>query len=157
MFVSLLRNQRRSVIEPNPRELLLALCQLETRTEIEAHHGTGKKCLNGLLVRTSIQGTKQEEIVELPDSLLLRLPIYVARPAIEVSIDLSIETTGAHEVVVSLASGDIETAKWTAFEQIFEELRGLLKKGTFALGDPLTRPWSYLKSPATEEQGKPLR
>lgn len=145
-FISHLRNYRGSVVEPDARELLMAMSQIETRTEIKVHRGTGKKCLNGMLVKTTIQGSVREEIVELPDYLELELPIYVTRPAMRIKLDLNIQASKEGDVAVSMSCGDLVQAKFQAFSQILDEVRGLIGKGTFSFGKCNYLDWKYLGS-----------
>jgi hypothetical protein len=145
-FIKLLRENRRSVSEPDARELILGLSQLTATTEIKVHKGQGNKCLNGLLVRSTIQGVVKDEIVELPDSLTLHVPLYLGRAAIDFKIDLLIEADQQGNVLVGLSSGDLLEAVFNTFVDMTGELKGLLKgAGTFTMGRPAYGAWAYQK------------
>ena len=145
-FLQILRANRRSVAKPDARELILALSQIEAKTEITLHVGKGRKCLNGLLIKSEIQGTKHEEVVELPDALTLKVPLFIGRPAAEVEVDVSIQADQAsHQIHVLLSSGDMARAELAEFEDMLAECREELADTSivFALGEAAYRPWQY--------------
>lgn len=146
-FVMHVRRHRRSVREPDARELILALSQITARTEIQAHHGKGKKCLNGLLVKTEIQGQRHEEIVELPDALMLGVPLFLGRDVRVVELDINVNAPDRPDapITVEISSGDILAAEFEEFSAMVKELDTQFKEGTFALGSMDYEEWEYQK------------
>jgi len=146
VFLMLLRSNRRTVVKPDARDLILALSQIEAKTEITLHKGKGKKCLNGLLVKTEIQGTKHEEVVELPESLTLRAPLFVGRPAVEVEVDVTITADAEHSTIHVLLTTDVARLEIEEFDRMLDDCADALasKKIVFALGAANYTPWQYL-------------
>lgn len=151
-FLMVLRSNRRTVVKPDARDLILALSQIEAKTEITLHKGKGKNCLNGLLVKTAIQGTKHEEVVELPESLTLRVPLFVGRPAVEVEVDVTITAAAEQSTIAKqstihvLLTTDVARLEIEEFERMLDDCANALasKKIVFALGSANYQPWRYL-------------
>lgn len=145
-FLMLLRSHRRTVVAPDSRDLILALSQIEAKTEITLHKGKGKKCLNGLLVRTEIQGTKHEEVVELPETLTLRVPLFVSRKAVDVEVDVTITADPEHSSIHVLLTTDVARLEIEEFDRMLADCADALKtkKIVFALGAASYTPWHYL-------------
>lgn len=143
-FVEFLANNRRSVASPNGRELLLTLSQIRMSKNVELWQGTGKHSLNGLKVETSIAGTNKTEPVELPDSIVIQSPIYLGTDVVNIEIDLNLNGTIEHGVVVSLAAGDLIEKRAELFEKMLATAVEKLQKVTVAMGEPNTAPWEVL-------------
>ena len=149
-FIDFVRMHRRTIVKPDGRELALALSQIKASTEITLHKGKGKKSLNGLLVKTEIQGVRDEQTVELPEELLLDTPIFVASGSKKVLVDLIIETEAEGQgLVAKLSSGDLLEFKVRAFEEMLEQLAELSsdkdKPMTVTFGRAGEAPWDYLR------------
>lgn len=143
-FVDFVRTHRRAIVEPDGRSLALALSQVKASTSIELHKGKGKKSLNGLLVKTEIQGTRDEELVELPEELAIRSPIFVAGDEQTMKLDLIIEATDG-EIAAQLSAADLIEAKITAFDAMLAKLADLREKMTVTYGRPAEGSWVYLR------------
>src|SRR3990167_1598136 len=129
-LVDFVRENRRTIVEPEGRSLAMALSQVKASTNIELHAGQGKESLNGLLVKTRIQGQDHEAVVELPDVLGLLVPIYVSTEPKKIELDLIIETDkGGTQIVARLSSGDIQEAKIQAFAEMAKEIEALAASG----------------------------
>lgn len=147
-FVDFIRDNRRAISVPDGRELALALSQVRASTEIKLERGRGKKSLNGLMVKTDIQGHRDETIVELPESLELMVPLYVDSAAQLVELDLVIEVaSGGTEITARLSSADLAEARVKAFDGMLQTLRGheKLSHATFTFGAVKHDGWQYLK------------
>lgn len=144
-FVSFLLQHRRVV--KNGRELALELGQITATTTVELHRGRGKSAVNGLIVKTKIQGQEATNLVELPDSITLECPIFVNTKVQVITIDLTIDVVeSGQRVVVALSSGDLAAAKVSAIESMFAAMTALTEKGmTVSLGAPVYGQWEYLK------------
>lgn len=150
-FVDLVRNNRRTIHEPEGRELALALSQVKASREITMHQGSGKQSLNGLLVKLNIQGNEKSEHVELPDEIVVHAPIFVGVSPASHALDLILDAD-EDGVTARLAAGDLQEAKIQAFEEIVETLRAALKplmhedkpRFTFTFGAPCWKEWRYL-------------
>lgn len=146
-FARFVAENRRSIIEPAGRELSMTLSQVRAVVSVEIDRGRGKDAVNGLVVRSKIQGTEKSERVELPDSLALHVPLYVQTDAKRVDLDLCIEADRDGTVSVLVTSGTVAEARVAAFGEMIETVRG----GTEALGcvhtfgRPQHRPWDVLE------------
>jgi hypothetical protein len=150
-FIDLLRNNRRAVVGgdtiDDPRELVLALSQISAATETTLHRGKGAKALNGLLIRTKIQGQLHEEPIELPERLKLHTPVYVDEPARDIELDLVIEAANESTIVARFASADIREAMISAFDAMVDRLRTELSEAdmTVTHGKPSHGLWGYIR------------
>lgn len=152
-FVTFLRENRKAIIDPNPRTLLQTMSQIRSSTTIEQHIGEGASSLNGLLVRTNIRGDESNDIVDLPERLTVRAPVFVGCAERDIEIDLVLGASpNGTGVIARLSSADIRTAEIEAFEAMTDELReGLAgedvpedKRMVVTLGAPGETDWDYL-------------
>lgn len=146
-FVSFLRLNRRAIHQPDGRQLVLALSQVRASQEVRLHTGQGHESLNGLLVRTKIQGEESTDLVDLPETITIRTPIFVGAPEQDVEMDIILRMEGEH-VFASLASGDIREAEIEAFQAMVDEIHRDLGSGEDAMvvtfGEPNHGAWHYL-------------
>lgn len=146
-FVDVVLNNRRSITEPDARDLVYSLSQIKASVKTEVQRGRGKNSVNGVVVTSTIQGEKKGELVELPESLTIETPLYIRTEKQAINLDLCIEP-GAQpgEIFVSLSSGDILDAKVAAFDEMFQQLEKLSaeKQFTVTLGTPKHEAWAYL-------------
>lgn len=146
-FVDFLRNNRRAINDPDGRELLLTLSQVKASTEVTLHQGSGKESLNGLMLKTRIQGKENTELVDLPDIITLKTPIYVSEPEVDIELDVIIDAVqGGQGIVARFASADILEARITAFETIVKRISSLEKEieAVVTDGAPEYIPWTYI-------------
>lgn len=141
------RDNRRSIADG--RELVFALTQVRASTEVILESGRGKKALNGLMIRTTIQGVKGEHAVELPDTITVRSPIFVGSDPVDIELELILEgSSDGTSVMARFASADIREATIAGFEAISERLLRLESEiaVVVAFGVPEHKPWEYLKA-----------
>jgi hypothetical protein len=147
-FVEFIGAHRRSIVLPDSRELIMALSQIKATTTVELHRGRGKEALNGLLVKTRIQGQEKESIVELPEMVRVRAPIFIGTTPKEIEVDVLIEVAGDdhNDLEVALSTGDMVNARMEAFDEMLKALDGVKSKGaTVTFGKPQHASWNYLK------------
>jgi len=144
-FVDFVAKNRRTIINPMGRELLMLFSQIHASTHKELDRGRGKNAVNGMIVTTKIQGVDKAERVELPDAIEISVPIFVRTSPRIIEIDLTIGVDSEGEdVQITLAAADLMEAKFKAFEEMFATLTEL-KDMTVTLGDPAHKEWDYLK------------
>lgn len=146
-FVDFIIRNRRVIDEPDGKELVMLFSQMKASTTIELHRGRGKNSLNGLLLKTTIQGESKDQVMELPDSLVIGVPIFIRTAEKGIEIDLTIETGGdGRGIFVTLSTGDILAAKFDAFEELFHSLEELKKSKqlTITHGTPNWSDWDYV-------------
>lgn len=144
-FAAFVAQNRRVIIEPNGKELTLLLSQVRASVDVEIQRGRGKNAVNGVMVKTKIQGQEKNELVEIPDEITLEVPLYIGLGGSKIDIDIDLEATTDGEVFVVISSGTVAEARVQAFAGMVEELQTALLPGTVTLGRPKHAAWSYLK------------
>ena len=141
-FLDVVANNRRAVVEPDGRELVLMLSQVKASEHIEVQKGRGRDALNGIMVQSKVQGVVKDELVEIPESLTIRAPLYLGRPARDVVVDLYLSAAdgGVH---VRLSAGDLRTAMVEEFSAMAAAVRKECP-GTFTFGKPAFGGWAYI-------------
>lgn len=149
-LVDFLRAQRRLIASPPGRELLHVLSQVRASTEVELFQGQGMDSTNGLMVRARIHGqgvTPDQELVALPETITVHVPLYVGRPARDVEIDLTLIAQN-DKIMATLSAGQVRSAEIDEFEAMVEEFtEGAGENVTVALGTPSWGEWGYLGEP----------
>jgi Uncharacterized conserved protein (DUF2303) len=149
-FVNFLRENRRAITEPNGRGLLLSLSQIRASTSVELHAGQGNDSLNGLTVRTKIAGKDGSDLIELPESIKIRVPLLIEDEEprdIELDLILSASRDGTG-VTGKFATTDVEAARADAFMEQVESLQALEKKhkgSVVTFGSPGDDVWAVLE------------
>lgn len=145
-FVAFVDANRRAIVVPNSRDLRMTLSQLRASVHTEIERGRGKSSVNGLMVRTKIQGVEKNETVELPESITIRVPLYVATDAKDIELDLNIEASSDGDITILVSAGTVAEARVAAFQEMIEAIRlGTAGIGaTLTLGRPGHVDWRYL-------------
>lgn len=142
-FAEFVLANRRAVVEPDPKELVMVFSQIRASQKVEIRAGRGVKSINGVMVETEIQGEKKSEVVQLPDVLTIEVPLFVGTDPIKVEIDLLVGLTG-QTVTVSANSSMVAVRELEAFEamiQTLDDTEGLV----VGLGRPEYVDWRYLR------------
>lgn len=147
-FARFVLENRRAILSPDGRELALTLSQVRASVSVEIMAGRGRNSVNGIVVRSRVQsGQEQSDLVDLPDTLTVRVPLFVDTQPKDVEVDLCVEATADGGVSVLVTAGTVEEARVRAFEEMVAQIR----EGTAALGAVLTfgqpkhAAWSYLR------------
>lgn len=142
-FAKFCQKNRRTIVKPDGRELAMLFSQVTMAKTITVNRGVGKKALNGFMVQTEIGGKKQDEVVELPDSITIKCPLFIGCEPIEIDIDLLVDGSGDSVSVIATAP-DLLAKRIEAFEQLIETIRdasGLL----VGLGKISHRDWELVR------------
>lgn len=147
-FVLFLREHRRTIIEPPARDVIMALSQIQAKTEVKVHKGQGKRCLNGVVVKTEIQGVVKDEVVELPETLVISVPLFLGRDPVRIEIDVALDADREGNVIVRMTTGDLTVARYEEFCRIVADLEQALdmKEITFAMGECRYGVWEYRRA-----------
>jgi len=143
-FADFLTANRRSITQPDGKTLVLMLSQVKVSRKITLQRGFGKHCINGLTCEMDIFGQQpQSEQIELPDSIKISVPLYIATEPVEIEVDL---TLGAddEEIYVKCQSADLTVKTVEAFNAMLEKVRAI-KDVIVTLGKPGTASWDYLR------------
>ena len=159
---------RRTVARPDGRELALILAQITATSTATIHRGTGNKCLNGVVVQTTIQGQRKDEHVELPDSITISVPVFLGEDETSLDLDLLVgasrepggasrEPGGAsrEDVYGRLSCPDLQVRLVEGFQLIMAKLAAASedeKAGwVVSLGRPEYGEWDYIKPAKLQE------
>jgi len=146
--VLFMQTHRREIVSPKGCELALSLAQVKASTHIEAHFGTpgrGRDAINGVLIKTRVQGQEQTEPVDLPDSITIECPLFVGSESRKLEIDLTLAADGMDKVVVGFTSTHVTAAVMAEFEAMLATLQAKLPDGGVAvLGQLQYGQWQYL-------------
>jgi len=136
---------RRSIVEPDPRELVMVLGQVRASKHVTLEYGRGGLGVNGLMVETTIQGKSQTQPISLPETIRFRAPLYVETPEVTVMIDLLASAGGepAH-IRVRGVSADLAVLRVETFEAFVAQLEKALPKAIVGRGHPVYDRWEVL-------------
>ena len=152
-LLDFIRMNRKSIVEPNGRELVFLLSQVTCATEVTMHQGKGADSINGVMVTTSIRGGggKDTGPVVLPESIKVRSPVWVDQEPMDMELDLVLGAKrDGTEVYAQLASADIREAEVTAFDELIGSLREGLdaERFTVAFGSHKAGQWTRVRDRA---------
>lgn len=148
-FLEHCSNNRRGISSPNPRDLVLMFSQVNACSKVEVMQGQGKNSINGVVIKTEIKGAENSTFEELPDTLVLDLPIYVGTQPATIEIDITLSARPGEGVNVTLAAGDLLEAKYRIFASMFMKFKEL-DKATVTMGTVSQHDWRYLPEPKIE-------
>lgn len=144
VFRAFLAANRRVVKTPSGAALGHMLAQLRGARDVTIHDGRGNNALNGVVVKTLIQGVSGTDAVAIPEEIVLRVPLYVGGQAQDVPLDLVLDVTSDNKVTVMIATGSVNEARVLAFEGMLATIRGMLKDfGLVTYGRPARGSWDY--------------
>lgn len=153
-FASFIAQNRRSVIDPDGRELALTFQQIKGSVSVAIQAGRGKNSINGIVVTTEVKGERQSDLVDLPDTIRLLTPLFVDTGPESVELDLCVEARAEGQILVIVTAGTVLDAKTRAFEQMVEAIRGKTKEigATLTFGRPKHAAWAYLDEIESDEE-----
>lgn len=117
------------------------LRQIKASTKVELLNGVGKDAVNGLTYTVKIQGIDKGKDAELPDVIVVTLPLYMDSPTpTRLEIDLTLEAKDeGKRVLAVLSAPTLKVAQFAALQ----EYAALLKGFNFAFGAPEYSRWQY--------------
>ena len=149
-FAEFVMQNRRAIIEPDGKTLAFMLSQVRATVSVEIQKGRGKDAINGSVVKTSIQGQETKEVVEIPDEITIRVPLYVGTGRKDIELDLCVEAERNGEVYVVVSAGTLAEARVKAFEEMVATIREAIEDeeggggATITYGSPEHGEWKYL-------------
>jgi len=144
--IDFLLDNRRVIIEPDGKQLARDLSQIKVSKKVEMMQGVGTHSINGVMVETAIEGKKGTSPIELPDEITIEAPMYVGCQAVPLIMDVSIESSTEHGVLIRMASPDILTKAGEQFDQFLRAIKaGLGGDCTVALGSAGHQDWKVLR------------
>ena len=144
-FAEFVMGHRRQIIAPDGKETALLFSQLQASTKTTVARGQGRTAINGVMCETKIQGKTAEAFVELPDSLTIRLPLFIGEPEQNIEIDLLVGSQDATIWVSASASGVLD-AQLRAFSGMADRIREELTEAVVGLGRVGHGAWKYLQA-----------
>lgn len=142
-FVRFLIANKKAIGTPDAATLTMLFSQVRASTQMTLHKGIGNRSLNGLTCQIEIMGKKDNQEVELPDSMQLWVPIFMDAERSYIDIDLLLDAKeGA--ILVSCSSSDVEVRKVEAFEGFVKQLQAI-PDVIVSLGSVHTEEWRYIQ------------
>lgn len=138
---------RAVVITPDPKLLHLIFSQVKVNASVEALHGSGKNKTNGLMVTQTIKGKIDQQVVEIPETITIRCPMFVGdtEPQ-DVAFDVCVDAASPDETVYcTLTSPDVAIKTMCAIETMLTRIKEAFSDGVVGFGDIDYEPWQYLK------------
>lgn len=142
-FVRFLMANKKAIGAPDAATLTMLFSQVRASTQITLHKGLGNKSLNGLTCQVEIMGKKDNQEVELPNSMKLFVPIFMESAASFIDIDLLLDAKEG-VILVSSSSSDVDVCKVEAFEGFVKQLQEI-KDVVVSLGSVHTEEWRYIQ------------
>lgn len=124
------------------KQLALLMRQITVSTKVTACVGVGAKSVNGIMCTTEAKAGLAESQIDLPDSIAVKLPIYLNTEPVSFDIDLTISATRDGSVMVQTDCPELQVRKYEVFETIIEQVREI-KDVLVTLGRPNTTEWKY--------------
>lgn len=142
-FALFLQQNKRTVVTPEVQELTLLFSQIRASQKITVHKGIGAHSLNGLTCEINIVGKQENEEVELPDLIVLHVPVFIDTPKRQIEIDVLVDAVDT-EVFVTCSSSDYKVKVVEAFEEMLQQVKQI--EGIIVgFGTVQTQDWSYLR------------
>ena len=137
-FALFCMRHRRSILEPDGRELAMTMSQVKSSKTITTQTGVGKKSINGVVVELEIAGEKNSVPVELPEEITLTCPLFVGTDPVDIELDVLV-TEGRDGIVVYLTAATVEELRIHAFEAMTAKLKST--GHLVGMGRIRTRDW----------------
>lgn len=124
------------------RELAVAMSQVKFSKKTDIQIGRGKNSINSVSVQTTIGAEKKTDIIDLPDEIIIKAPIFINTEPVEVTIDCVYDVVDEHPVV-KCKSADMLERMVNVFDSMMAPLSEL-KGVTVVSGYPKWTEWSYV-------------
>jgi hypothetical protein len=136
---------RRSVIDPDGRELALTMSQVKASKKVEQWSGVGNGSINGIRVELAVASEKKGELVEIPENIVIELPIFLGTKPQRVTIDLTIDQVDG-ETIVFCTSADFEEAVQATFAEMIKQLKKASPESLIGFGLVKHEDWRQLEA-----------
>jgi len=141
-FAEFLSENRRSIVEPDGKSLVMMLSQVKVSKKTTLQKGFGKHAVNGIVCEMDIMGETKSEEIELPDTITIQAPLCLATEPVRLEIDIIIGANDT-EVFVKCRSADMIQECVAVFDKLLERVRAI-DGVVVALGGPAYHDWLYL-------------
>ena len=135
---------RRAIVSHEPSELLAMFSQVRGSVNVTIQEGKSNGGINGVLVETKIQGQSKQDMVDLPESVVIECPIFLGCGVSTITIDLALEVRSDQRIYVNLGSSDLVAAQMQAIEQMLDKCREI-DGAVVGLGVPEWGTWSTVR------------
>jgi hypothetical protein len=143
-LVLFLRQHRRAISQPNPAQLVLELSQITASQKVTLQRSGPGAGINGLMVETKIQGTPKNEPVDLPEEIVIYLPLFVGREAVSIIVDLTLELV-SEQIVALISSPDLDERMSDEFDAMLAEVSEVDGLGVIGRGATHYGEWSWVR------------
>jgi hypothetical protein len=149
-FAEFIILNRRVIIQPEAKPLALLLSQIRLSKEIEVQAGRGATAVNGIMIKSKIQGVDDSRLVDLPDSIAIEVPVFFGMEPTDIEFDLLI-CSEETDVTVKMVSSDLEAKRIEAFQAMIGQIESAFPVETDVAGGPIIglgdvnyTEWAYL-------------
>lgn len=139
-FALFAQRYRRSILVPNGRDLAMMFAHIKVSKSIEINKGIGSTALNGIMVTTDIAGAKKDVVVDLPEEIHLRCPIFCGTEPQTIELDILV-TEVKETIVVYLTSPFLDELRISAFEEMVKTLKEACTDLLIGMGKANFTPW----------------
>jgi len=108
------------------RQLAILWQQLTVSSKIEAAVGSGKTAVNGVMCTTKVSSGSGHDVVELPDNITVRTPIFVNRPVCEFQLVVTVLANSQGDVLIQADAPEIEVLKYKEIREMAAEVEKAL-------------------------------
>jgi hypothetical protein len=147
-FMRIVSDNRRSLVKPAAAEMMAVLRQIRITKSTTMELGVGADCINGVTVKTTIQGNAKDCLVSLPETMTIKVPLWVQGYAREVALDLFVMETGDPKdpIGVRVSSSDLSVQKIAEIESWSAMIKDAMPEGSVTgFGAVLHREWDLVK------------
>lgn len=146
-FAELVMSNRRTV--DNGRDIALIFSQIRASKNVVIQSGSGAKSINGVVCEMQIEGQASDhKYIDLPDTITITAPIYLATDPLKIEIDLTIVAGTGDHILVAITAAQLLEAKVKATESMFDILKdaatGDFPNAVISFGAPGEKAWDYI-------------
>lgn len=141
VMAQFMQAHRRRVIKPDGPELALTLSQVRLSKKVTVDKGCGRRAVNGLTCETHITGGPNTELIEIPETITVRMPFFVGEPNVDYDVDI-ILAEQENQVYAHLSSPDVSDKQLAEWERLVARIEDALH-GVVGLGRLHYEKWDY--------------
>lgn len=144
-FGKWLLTQKALIKSPKSDLVIQQFAQVRASKKVEYQTGYGDGSINGVQIEVEIRGQQPDkQLVKLPTSITIECPMYIGWPALEIEVELILDTKG-DVVVVELYSGDADEKKIAEIDDMLSLVKNAMPDRLVSLGKVNHQPWQYVK------------
>lgn len=140
-----LLKHRTQIVEPDGRELALTFAQVRVSKDVEMWAGLGNGAVNGVKVKTTVEGASQDNVVQLPEQVTIAIPLFVGQSPTQLTLDLTVDTVN-EEVGLHITAPTLLDAVTANFQAMVDAITVSLPNAVVGLGAMEYDNWHTVRS-----------